>query len=406
MSASEILGTYVAIKDVERKAFDHYFDTLISNRANSSDWLALHQSDVARSRNLNQAEPTLYATRDEYKEKVRQDFDQARNLVRQYLNAGLEKLGTESYSHEAAAELFRRLHLPQPTAISPERMASVVSVLPILHDTTRDIGTAATLVPIIDADNRSISIPGVLLTSAFNITLTQISRFLVRRTFDQTRPITNGFAQPVLTIDEMGSLYFRPEIGSRPQLQRDARALLHLLGIWVLGEPFPTPPVDQSLLDLASLDTREGERLINYVTLFHKSGWCLFEALHEFGHILAGDWLKQIDDLTPAAELKADQFALACLLQENDELARVLGLRGVCSFLKLLGFVEQRFGRTPRHPDAWTRAVTIEQSVLLSGILDFSDATLFAQTSELDLLATFCHSPADFGLSANDFLGR
>src|SRR6185503_2168584 len=232
----DMIATVAALRRVEQVSFDHYFDTLISNRPGRNDrsaWFANYERDVARARGVGQSKPRRYTSRKGYKKKVSADFAEARKEIRQYLSAGIAELRSNCYSHEAVSNLLERLRLPAPTATPPDRVASVMNVLPIIHDTTRDIGTASSVVSILDADNHETAIPAVMLTSAFNITLTQISRLLVRRAFyavsERAIAEQSGYGA-VATVFGLGSLFMKRDQGGLTSLERDARVLFHLLG--------------------------------------------------------------------------------------------------------------------------------------------------------------------------------
>lgn len=373
------------LRAVENESFEGYFDVIVPHKERDGrDWKALHEVDAKRDMYQGIISLPEYHNRKEYKEKVRLDFNRMRDEIRKRLIRGILALGHSCYDRKSMRELMDRLGEKRSLACTPMNVARAVRLLPIIHQTTRDIGTSAGIHYV----KMEAKIPVILLTSAFSQTLLLISQLIVRRTFLCT---------------SSDSLELRSDRYLVDQLQRHARMLFYLLGIWIVGEPYPTPQIDDETRDLVyklgSPDLIAEGHAIAWV----KTGWSLFEALHEFSHVLTGDWLRPMDEWVAESEFVADRFAASCLLLDEDPVAKAWMLRGAHLFLLLLSLVEGFWGNTGLHPKANERAKQLY--VFVRQQLTPDELLLFDLLDEMEALPAFCGVPSLYGANYGDRFG-
>lgn len=373
------LGTVLRLRAAEEASLRHYLEVIVPR--GEFDWDVLYEHEVKRDLYHGMGAPPRYSSREGYEKRVRRDFDGVRKSINSFLVRGILALSPECYDLDAICTLADGLYVKRSWAEAPLLATRLASLIPIIHQTTRDVGIPAYV-------SVGSGIPAVVLTSTFSGTLLRIFRLLVRRTF--------------LEVSDDG-LQLRFDIYDVAVLQRHARVLYHLLGIWIVGEPHPTPELDEAsrTLAFASGDPqRTGE---GHAILWLKTGWCLFEALHEYSHILRGDWLRAPKDREPEDEIIADLFAINCLLLEDEPTVRVWMLHGAVLFLGCLRLAEEQYGNTGHHPGAAERVGRLFK--FLSARLTGEDHRLFTFLGALHALPLFCHLPSDCGADRDDRFG-
>jgi hypothetical protein len=373
------------LRSIETETTDAYLEAIVSDK--ERDWQALYERDVKAHVYHGIERPPRFGDRKQYMDKVRWDFDRVREAARKRLFKGLIELDATCYDADAMNELADRLHLRRPRVWTPIEIYRVMLDLPIIHQTTKHIGTPAGIWHA-SFTHSGTKIPVLVLTSFFNDPFSAICKLVVRRTFLSPAP---HLLEP------------RPERYEVDLLQRHARMLFYLLGIWTKGEPYPTPEIDRETRDLVD-DAGSPERLAEGRGIaVLKVGWCLFEALHEFSHVLTGDWLRAPETWNAEHEFRADRFAASCLLLEDDPNDKVWMLRGVHLFMGFIGLIEQAYGTAGRHPGAHQRSKQLYDFVRLR--LKPTELELFDGLDEVDALAAFCRTPSKYGARNGDKFG-
>src|SRR5262249_15445506 len=239
-----------------------YFEVIVP--ATKNDWEAFSQRDSRRNLYYGMGERLTFRNRNEYKKAVKADFEHMRRGIRERLTRGILHAGTQCYSENSIRLLRTTMSVQRPFESSPQEVAACLCLLPILHQTTRDVGASAGIMHIRKSDSK---IPCVVLTSPFSATILNICQLVLRRTF---------------LCPSQDALELRPGRTDKTLLDRDSRLLMHLIGVWIVSEPPPEEEFDVSSSALAYAPGDLQRAAEGNAILWVKSGWSLFEALHEF----------------------------------------------------------------------------------------------------------------------------
>jgi len=357
----------------ERVSLDGYFDHIVPDTPR--DWEAQSRRDAAAHQYYGLAPTPSFTNRAEYKKKIAWDLDRIRHDLRRRLGVMLYTYGVEGYDEKAMAEVCDRLWMRTSRPLNIMDVLWAVTMLPIVHQTTKHIGMPSTVM----TTRGERGLPVVVLTSFFNDMLLFMATLMVRR-----------------TVRSVGPQHFRlrEEREDIVELQSHARMLLYLTGIWIAGEPYAKLRDEDDKTKQYVMERPESEPAIGSLIASVKSGWCAFEALHEFGHIVFGDWLRPAETWTLQEEICADRFAAACLALEQDSTTKVWMLAGAVAILNVIGVAEHVYQCTsPVHSRAVDRAATLQQTVF--PLFTSEERELFVVALQMELLPKFAYIYAD-----------
>jgi len=366
-----------ALRLFEEEAFDDLFDA-VEPKSEDVDYLKLRAADAKYATYYNKYELPTYSNRGELKEQWRRDINRFNQLARDYLVAGIHHQGRRFVDFEAMNQLSNNLGLSSSTLWTPHELDVVLSKIPIVH-----ASSMTALSGYVDFVSTPKPIPTIRGTSIYNTAFLLLCRLLVRRTFDSPAP---------------KELRLRADCYLVERLQQDTRLFLKLIGLWLADEEVSTPPPQADTVEMAirtfGLPQQQMEGAAIHCLL---TGYGYFEILHEFGHIVSGDWRRPHETWTEADELKADEFAIMCLLAGSHEVseAKVFALRGAHLFLAALQLGESLFGRDQRHAGARVRSKQVFD-MTVSGLTGI-EYEFYSFLDHLELLPAFCHSPSKYG---------
>lgn len=343
-----------------------------------TDYVGLARAERRFAEYTNKYDTPSFTNENEYRSMRLGDMERFNELARQYLGAGLRRQGRRFANFQSLNQLAAALGMPGSVIWPPADLERVLLPIPILHRASNggDPSPPGEVVTVLVPH----ALPAIE-SSALGGWLRAMCTLLVRRTY-----YSPGRDQLIL----------RDDAYLLPRLQMHARAFIWLIGRMFSGDNLRVPSIDgetQWLLDYANggaAQVTEGAAIGCLVT-----GYAYFEVLHEFCHVIAGDWLK--DTLTVEDEIVADQFAAMCLLSGQHELpaAKVYALRGAHIFLALLGIAEFLFEKTDSHPGANARCEALWDYARSN--LSTHELAFFDKLDDLEALVAFCYTPSKFG---------